>query len=258
MKKLGVFINPNKMNRLSILFRSILLITLLAASGSFSLGFSFSPPTIAIISPGENSVVISPIDLEVEFQLANLHLVRVSLLDQTGLTLARQLLRLDQDSRQTSTINLAISFDVPFESMPALLSVEALDDDDRVINLRSIIVMLQSSGRAGIQPPSAVAPWLLLDKVEISTETNNPALSLAGTVTPLTDKPIHFEIYTTEGQFIGARQLAVEYLGEVMDFNILVPITRFDGETAFLYARQTDGRFLSNRILDSFIIDLTP
>jgi hypothetical protein len=248
----------NRMKRLSQFFRTALLILFMSSIGPVSLVESSSPFAISIISPGENSTVVSPIDLVITIQPADIHLIRISLITPDNTLLARQLLRLDSLEEDYQVFNSSIAFEIPAEQSQALLSVEMLDTAFRPISVRSSKLILQSSGIATILPPAIERSWLTLTAIIPLESTNGGQITVQGSLTPLTAKPVHFELFSDTGRLIGAKQLAVQSVGDPFDFIITIPITQMPADGVSLVVRQTIDLYLTNIILDRFFIEQIP
>jgi hypothetical protein len=209
---------------------------------------------LSIISPGSGSSVTSPIALVVDINSRDIQLIRVSLIDENGMLLARQLLPPENRRLSLNEVTYSIAFDIPQAESPALLTVDVLDNNFQTQQTRSIMLILLSSGEAKILPNSYVENWVTIDAAEIIEETNGKQIRITGSLIPITDKPLHFELITVTGRVIGSRQLAVQYPGISTSFTIFIPIQGGD-DPARLVLRQTISPYQTNVILDSYSLN---
>lgn len=222
-------------------------------------GTATTPALIHILSPGEGSAANTPIELTAEIQPGGDGLVRVSLLDRQNNILARQLMRTDPNLQTTSKFSTHLAFEITTESTPALLTLAIQDEYHRPLSLRSVSLTLQSEGDAIITPPNKNASWLEIDQPIANEALSGGSIRVEGRITPITQKPVIFELITDTGGVIGSSQLAVQESGEPLDFSIrlsygFITTTR----DVRMIVRQTIGPHGAIVILDSLPITLSP
>jgi hypothetical protein len=72
-----------------------------------------STPVIAIVSPGDGSVLTSPIHLVAELNQEVGSLVRITLVNDNHLTISRKLLRIDQGTGGSTQFETDLVFEIP-------------------------------------------------------------------------------------------------------------------------------------------------
>lgn len=222
-------------------------------------GTSATPAMISILSPGDGSAVTSPIQLTAEIQPGGDGLVRVSLLDRQNNILARQLIQTDENDQTPFKFSTHLAFEITTESSPVLLTLGLQDEYHRPLSLRSVLLTLQSNGAAAITETNRNTSWLEIDQPLAHESLSGGNFRVEGRVTPLTQKPVIFELITDTGGVIGSSQLAVEIQGEPVDFSIPLSYSFINTErNVRLVVRQTTDPYGMNVILDSLPITLSP
>jgi hypothetical protein len=178
---------------------------------------------ITILSPGDGSVVTAPIEITALVQPGAENLVRVSLVSRQGDLLARQVMRLNTSHQHAVEFSTQLAFEIPGESVLAILSVTTLDHAQRPIAVRTVGLTLQDTGDVKIEPNVISDPWLMISQPDPGMVINSSPLVVVGQVTPINDNPVNFSLLNERGGAIVARQLAVETLGEPIDFEISLP-----------------------------------
>jgi len=222
-------------------------------------GLATPPALIGILSPGNGSMVLTPIELTAEIQPGGDGLVRVSLLDRQNNVLARQLIRTNKNIQTPSKFSTHLSFEIPGESAPALLTIALQDEYHRPLSLRSVSLTLQSSGTVNIKASDIDASWLQMYRPLPHESFSGGGFRVDGRVTPLTQKPVIFELITDTGGVIGSSQLAVDTPGEPFDFSIPLSYAFITTQrNVRMVIRQTTDPYGMNVILDSLPLTLAP
>jgi len=245
----------HKLRRFGILLVFFLVINLLSPRR----GIASTPALINILSPGDESAVTSPIDLTAEIQPEGDGLVRVSLVDRQNTVLARQLIQTDQNNPSSCKFSTHLAFEITTESAPALLTLALQDEYHRPLALRSVLLTLHANGTATITEQSKNTSWLEIDQPVAHESLSGGNFRVEGRVTPLTQKPVIFELITDTGGVIGSSQLAIQESNAPIDFSIqlsyaFITTTR----NVRMVVRQTIDPFGANVILDSLPIILSP
>ena len=204
--------------------RLVILVVFLMLTASLiapQRGTALPSPRITILSPGDTSELTSPIKLTAEIYPDPNGMIRITLTSRKGDLLARKLLRIDS-TVNTSPIpfNTDLAFEIPSDQTEALLTLAIQDDAFRTITLRSVLVKLISDGETILQPMLQIAPWLEITQPQPSDAITGGQILITGSVTPLSNRPITFELINNDDRVIGATQLAVEIPGEMLDFKI--------------------------------------
>lgn len=216
-------------------------------------------PVLILTSPGDDSLVTSPIEVSAELRLPENYLIRVSLTDRSGNVISRQLLRLDTSENTLSNFSTDLPFEITRDTSEGLLSITLLDVYNRPVALRSATITLLSSGEPRIEPPSQDSGWLTITEPQPGEEFSGGEVRVNGTVTPLVERPIFFELNTGSGGQIGTRQLPVITAGETFSFDVSIPFGFItERRDVRLIIRQSETKFGQDIILDSVPIFLSP
>ena len=247
------------MSRLRPFSFAIFLILLLGLP-SPQPGFTAQGSDIHLLSPGEGSLVTSPIQLTAEIAPGSISMVRAVLIDRSGITLARQLLRVDQNpDEDTFGFKTLIPFDIPETTVEAMLTLSVLDEYYRPIALRSVIITLQSDGDPSFQMPRPDISWLMLTEPKPLLSYSGGEIQVGGTIIPLTQEPVVIELITSEWRVVGSSQLPVNQPNQPLEFDLSLPYSRIESLTnARLVLRQAADPYESDAVLDSLVITLLP
>ncbi len=238
-----------------------LIVILFLVMGLFPpLHGSASPePRINILSPGDNSVLTSPIKLSAEILPDPQSMIRVTLTSRNGDLLARQLMRLDTNSTSPIIMDTDIPFEIPTDQTEALLTLAIQDEAFRTITLRSVRVNLTSSGETKLQPAASSPPWVEITQPQPMEEVSGGEFSIIGRVAPVSESPITFELISDSGRVVGSTQLQVDTSGEWLDFKIRLNYTYITKSTGVrLIIRQNCYPYNEIMILDSLQLTAAP
>jgi len=215
--------------------------------------------TLNLISPGEGSRVISPIKIFAQVYIQPQNLIRITLVDRSGSIISRQLLRLEADSALPQDFTTSLAYEIPKEFTDGLLTIAIQDGNNRLVALRSTPLKLQSDGENSITPQSSTSDWLTIAQPQPGDRLQGGMVIVEGTVIPVIDRPVFFELITESSGQIGSRQLAIQSVGEPITFNTTLPYAHiYKGRDVRLIIRQTDEVYGENIILDSVPIYLAP
>lgn len=224
------------------------------------MGSALPSPSITELSPGEGSIVTSPIHVNARIQPGQDDLVRVTLLNRDNTVIARQLIKLNapHDGRQIP-FSTTLAFEIPNEHTQALLTLETQDRYHRPNSLRGVLLTLASNGEAVIQGQPAPSTWLTITSPKEGDSFKGGRFTVEGIITPPTANPVNFELITDSGGVIGTSQLAVDEPGITFQFNISVAYSFITSRRDVrLIVRQTVDPYGSNIVLDSLPISLSP
>lgn len=216
-------------------------------------------PAIQILTLGEDSRVMAPIYLAAVVQPGEDGLVRVALVDRQNDLLSRQVLRLNSPDQASVEFTTSLDFEFPGENIPAILTVSTQDHANRPVALRSVVLILLSSGEEMITSTSAADSWLTVSSPEPGAVIIEPPIRVVGTVTPINTNPVIIELITERGGAIISRQLAVKTAGEPMDFEVSLnfsPVTIV--RDMRLVIRQPSDFVGVDAILDSLPVRIIP
>ena len=240
--------------------RLILCIVFVASQvGSQPVGEAASAPLITIHSPGDGSLVTAPILLAADLQPGEDGLARVTLLTRENILLARQLIYLKDKSAEDNEFITHLNFEIPTASTEALLILETQDAFHRPLSLRSVLLTLQSEGEAAVHPNKPPKDWLTILSPQPNADFSGGELLVSGTVSPLTESPLLFELITENGGVIGSSQLAVAGKGSPFDFEFEMTYAFISSERDVRFVvRQSVDPYGTTVILDSLPLILAP
>jgi hypothetical protein len=226
-------------------------------------GLALSSPALEIQSPLDGSVVSAPIPVIAEIYPGGNGLIRVTLMDQNQSLLARQLLRLDSYNSAQVQFSTWLAFEIPRETTQAVLTLAIQDGYHRPLAQRAVFLTLMSDDASDdegmIQPFSTHLPWLTVSSPKPQEMISGGQILVKGNLTPVTQKPIMFELMRVNGSVIGSLQLAVENPGQPIDFEVLLSYPKITEITDIrLVIRQTADPYAVNVVLDSLPIVLIP
>ena len=166
---------------------------------------------------------------------------------------------MDSDRDAEIAFDSNLTFEIPNGTMEALLTLSTQDDYHRPLALRSVLVTLNTSGETQINFNSNEDSWLDINYPQSQEIISGGKFTVLGSITPITDKPIIFELITDTGGVIGTAQLAVSQAGEGFSFEL--PLTYGFISTVRdvrLVIRQTIEGYATAVILDSIPLALAP
>lgn len=237
-----------------LLFITLSLALLLALSASV-----LPVQPITIHTPGENSLVTSPIEINASIYPGEDGLVRLTLVDRKQNVLARQLISVDVTGDTAIEFSANLMFEIPLETSSTILTIATQDGLHRPLALRSIELSLASSGDDQIRVQFASEPWLTVIEPEPGAVVNEPALDIVGTVTPVNHNPIIFEVLNERGAALVSRQLAVDVPGTPQAFEVRLALPSFsEAQEMRLIIRQPTGFPGVDAILDSLPLTINP
>lgn len=242
-------------------FKIALLLSILLCLGLF---FSYqikaqTGQSISILSPGNNSVVPAPINVRALVIPGDGKLVRLILVDWQQNLLARQVLRVNAPGQSVVELVTDLVFEIPVDTTSAILTIVTQDQTNRPISIRSVPVTLQSSGEARIESQFYVDPWLTIDHPTPGAVISASPLYVAGSVRPINDRPVIFELLNERGNTLVTRQLGVDKPGDLINFEIVLPYLPSSRiQDIRLVIRQTSDFPGINALLDSVPITIAP
>ena len=237
-----------------------ILTLLLLCLISIQTGYAAQEPEIEFVSFGEGSVVTSPINLAAEVQPETMGMIRVEVIDRKGFSLARKLMPMEESIRMDiPNFVTQIPFEIPDEASEALLTLAKLDEFGRPVVLRSVIVTLQSSGEENLNSYQPQAPWIILENPKGLRTYSGGKIQVKGTLIPLSEKPIRFELMTKDKRLVGSSQIPVTQVGVplVFDLNLYYSFINSLTNTRLSVSQAADP-YGADAMLDSLNIYLLP
>ena len=186
-------------------------------------------------------------------------MIRISLIDKSRNLLARQLIRVDSDEFNPEQFSTQLMFEIPTESAEALLIISTKDMNNRPLSERAITLSLKVNNEVVLETQSPETPWLIVDTPKPLSIHHGGSLTVSGTVTPISTKPLILELFTDSGGLIGSKQLTVGNTGLETPFLVTLTYSFIDTtRDVRLVIRQTMDPFGQNVTLDSIPIYLAP
>lgn len=221
-------------------------------------GSAQQPAALIILTPGEGSLVTSPIHLSAEIRSNPPGVLRLALVDQSGRDISRQLQQVTGNA-QISPFKAFIPYEIPSQNAKALLTLSLLDKSGRPIALRSASLTLQSGGELLVEDLQSTEPWLTFIRPVLHETVTGGMLVVEGCLTPLTDSPVFFELVTFSGKTLISKQLPVTKPGIQTIFEVSLPYSiQSLEENVRLVVRQVRYPFGVTAILDSMLLNLAP
>ncbi|QRN82797.1 hypothetical protein JR338_10290 [Chloroflexota bacterium] len=221
--------------------------------------FAAPSPSMTILSPGEGSTVASPILVSAVVRPGADNLLRITLTDNFDRVLSRQLIRVDAVNGEEINLDSQILFEIPYPGLEGLLTLATQDEYHRPLAERSVLVVLDDSGEVQVQPNPVSGQWLEISSPEPNASISGGQFVVQGTLTPVTDRPVTFELISDSGGQIGSAQLAVDQPGETIAFEITINYGFISTvRDVRLIIRQTMDSHTANIVLDSLPLTLAP
>ncbi len=139
------------------------------------------------------------------------------------------------------------------------MTLETLDAKQRPISLRSVNLSLVSSGSSNPATPSPQEIWVEIDAPPEMAVLEGGRFQIKGSVVPITQNPVFFELITEGDRVVGSAQLAVKNPDEMIEFDIPITYTYIRELTDVrLVIRQSSTAYGAVIILDSLPLQLLP
>jgi hypothetical protein len=216
-------------------------------------------PSITIFSPGEGSIVTSPIPISALLKPGSNGLIRLTLSDKTGQTLSRQLFRVPVDGDEEISLETQLLYEVPYPGVEGLLTLATQEDYRRPLAERSVLLTLNADGETELLPNPSIEQWLTITSPEPGATLSGGAFTIEGTVTPFAEQPVRFELISDSGGQIGSVQLWFDETGKPIPFALTISYGFITTERDVrLVIRQTLPETTVNLVLDSLPLILAP
>jgi len=166
------------------------------------------------------------------------------------------------DNRNVMT--RSIDFEIPAVAETGRLTVAVEDPDGLVIALTSVDVILLSMGENDPNPSGDLLEPFFIQRPWSQQRINDGTLTTVGLIRPVSEQPVYFEIISSTGETLGARQmqpdpdLLEEAAGGYIPFEIDIPFTISKATWARLVIRQVGARLTGNIALNSIQVYLAP
>lgn len=215
---------------------------------------------IQITSPGQGSVVVSPIILDMELDPNDAQTLIVELRDQDGRLLVRQLDSLLASELVTRSFSKVIRFEIREISEPGRLVVSSRDTNGRWVAVNSIDLILNSEGEPQINPQRRSDQPIVIQNPLSGSAAEGDSLAVSGLVWQEIAGPLRVLLITEDGEVVGQR-LAGVLPGEgegYYTFSTEVPYQVTEPTPVRLTVYEDGGVTSPIRHLSSLVLILNP
>jgi hypothetical protein len=198
------------------------------------------PATIEIQAPGPMSKVISPINLRMNVIAGESEKVQVDLYGEDGRLLSRTL-KTVRTSREGVLQNIKIPFEIRATAEVGRITISTLDKAGRLQSLKSVHVLMLSSGSNEINPPGNPSEPVGVFSPLAEESVTGGVLNVRGDLWPFNLQPVILELVGPDGNSIGLRILTVNHINPQL-FETTIPYKVREPTLARLTIYQDDDR----------------
>ena len=211
---------------------------------------------IEFIAPGPMSKVVSPISLRINIKIGDSEKMQVDLFGEDGRLLSRTVKKVP-----TSNHGILQSVKIPFEIRTTAevgrITISTLDKAGRIQALKSVRVLLLSSGENEITPVGNPSEPVGVVSPVKGESVLGGVLNVRGDVWPFNLQPIILELIGPDGKSLGLRILTVDNANPQL-FETTIPYKVTEETSARLTIRQDDDRMEGLFYVYSQIVLLNP
>jgi hypothetical protein len=221
---------------------------------------TFPAAYIQISWPGPLSKVVSPVHLKASTHTGPNGTVQVELLGEDGGIIYRQVFRSTADDLTYYNLGLNIDYEIPGAAEAARLQVSVVDASKRLVAEASCNLVLLSMGDEDINPPDDGVESIVIRQPYIYELIKGGTLHVEGLVRPLNNSPLIAELYTDEGNLVGAHQFSTDELplGVYRPFEVDIPYTVTQQRSVRLTISQQGDKIPGVILATSVLIWLEP
>ena len=195
---------------------------------------------IEIQAPGPMSRVISPINLRMNIVAGESEKVQVDLYGEDGRLLSRTL-KTVRTSREGVLQNIKIPFEIRATAEVGRITISTQDKAGRLQALKSVRILLLSSGANEINPPGNPSEPVGVFSPLAKESITGGILNVKGDLWPFNLQPVILELVGPDGRSIGLRILTVEHINPQL-FETTIPYKVREPTLARLTIYQDDDR----------------
>lgn len=214
---------------------------------------------LRILSPGEGSRLVSPIQPELSVLLGVENTIEVELLNSSGVLLGKKLIRYsDVDATRRILIKPLMPFEIDAGEETGRLVVKTLDASNRLIALASCDLTLLSSGENEKQAADVPYESFLITEPGPGDLVQGGVLTVAGYARPVSQSAIVIELIDESGKEVANRILFLDSQNSDIPtvFSTTLPY-QIDRETPVrLIIRQTKGAIPGPAVAFSFLLTI--
>ena len=195
---------------------------------------------IEIQAPGPMSRVISPINLRMNIIAGESEKVQVDLYGEDGRLLSRSV-KTVRTSREGVLQNIKIPFEIRATAEVGRITISTQDDVGRLQALKSVRVLMLSSGTNEINPPGNPSEPVGVFSPLAEEAVSGGVVNVRGDLWPYNLQPVILELVGPDGKSIGLRILTVENINPQL-FETTIPYKVREPTSARLTIYQDDDR----------------
>lgn len=198
------------------------------------------PAAIEIQGPGPMSKVVSPISLRMNIVSGENEKVQIDLYGEDNRLLSRTVKKVPRSSKGVDQV-IKIAFEIRAAAEIGRLTVSTSDKAGRTQALKSVRLLLLSSGSNEITPPGNPSEPVAVFSPGLKDEASGGTLNVRGDIWPFNLNPVLIELIGPDGKTLGLRILAIEHINPQL-FETTIPYKVEEPTLARLTLRQQDDR----------------
>ncbi len=198
------------------------------------------PAAIQIFAPGPMSKVTSPITLRMHIIAGDSGKAQIALYGEDGRLLTRNVKPVPPGGKGVDQ-SIKVPFEIPGAAEVGRLTISTLDRQGRIQSLKSVRVLLLSSGDSEIAPPGNPSELVGVVSPKKAESISGGVVNVKGDIWPFNLNPVVFELIGPDGKSIVARIVNVNTINPQL-FQTTLPYKVFVPTAARLTIRQDDDR----------------
>lgn len=198
------------------------------------------PATIQIFAPGPMSKVASPVILKMHIIAGSSGKIQIDLYGEDGRLLTRNKKSLAPGGKGADQ-QIKVPFELPGNAEVGRLTVSTLDKQGRMESLKSVRLLLLSSGNSEITPPGDLSEPIGVFNPKAGESISGGVVYVKGDLWPFNLNPVFVELIDPEGKSIAVRIVSVKDVNPHL-LETTLPYKVFVPTAARLIIRQDDDR----------------
>ena len=251
--------NTFLIRKVSFSLLGLMILLMLSAFDQIQPPAPIPTATIAIITPSNGSMVMSPIKLETKIACDPGEILRIELTDKQERLLFRKLILPDCRSNVSLELKELIYFDAPSGNTKTRLAISLIDPEDITRAIASSELLLSQDNSSINIAKDSQSNFIIISPAE-NTLLSHGKFPVSGWIRPVEQTPVIFELLSDTGGLISSRQIAIpkDYAGEYFFFDINIPFSIPRIRNAILIIRQMGSSIPGNIALESFTFQVSP
>jgi hypothetical protein len=198
---------------------------------------------LRIVSPGQMSKVVSPIEFIVHVAPEYTGSTHIELIGEDGAELYRKVFKTFSNIGYYTRVDEKIEYEIQGTAEIARLQVSTFDTHGRMQAFNSVRLLLQAVGENEFTPESVIQDRTVLRFPKNGNEISGGSLPIDGEFQPANNLPIILELIAPDGKVLGSRLLQLGAPdGKYQQFITSIPYQVTTRTTARLVVRQSDDR----------------